>query len=57
MRQLVWHLYYVATAVEASELRCFNQRPDFDDMSSFFPCEIDMRFNILILDMERRLQK
>ena len=34
-----------------------DQGLDFDDMLSFFPWEIDDAFNILILDMERRLQK
>jgi hypothetical protein len=24
MRQIVWHLQYVDTAVEGSELRCYN---------------------------------
>ena len=24
-----------------------NQGPDFDDMSSFFPCKIEVQFNIL----------
>ena len=30
------------------------QGPDFDDMSSFFPCEIDdaIQYTLLILDME-----
>ena len=34
-----------------------HQGPDFDDMSSFSPCEIEMQYNILILDVEHRLQK
>ena len=34
------------------------QGPDSDDMSSFFPCEIDDAIQyISVLDMERKLQK
>ena len=28
VRQLVWHLYYVDTAVEGSELYCYNTEGD-----------------------------
>ena len=36
---------------------CYKQDPDFDDMSSFFPCEIEDAIQYIILNMERRLKK
>ena len=37
--------------------KCDDQGTDFDDMSSFFPCEIDDAIQILILDMEAQAPK
>jgi len=32
---------YLIIQYQVLHIECNNQSPDFDDMSSFFPCEID----------------
>ena len=41
VRQLVCHLY-VDTAVEGSELYCYNQGPDFDDLKILWKLSIKL---------------
>ena len=38
VRQLVWHLYYVYTAVEGSELYCYNTEGDRNSVVSQALC-------------------
>jgi hypothetical protein len=40
--QLVWHLYYVNTAVESSELYCYNTEGDINSVVSQASCKMEV---------------
>ena len=42
VRQLVWHFWYVYTAVEDSEFYCYNKEGDRNSIGSQALCRMDM---------------
>jgi hypothetical protein len=42
VHQLVWHLWYVATAIEGSELYCYNTDGDGNSVVSQALCKMDV---------------
>jgi hypothetical protein len=42
VRQLVWHLWYVGTAVEDSEVYCYNTKGDRNLVISQASCRMDV---------------
>ena len=40
--QLVWHLKYIDTAIEGSELYCYNTEDDINSLVSQASCRIDL---------------
>ena len=51
VRQLVWHLQYVDTVVEGSELHCYNIEGDRNSVVSEASCRMDV--TQLELDMSK----
>jgi hypothetical protein len=42
VRQIVWHLLYVDSAVEGSEIYCYNTEGDRNPVLSQVSCRIDV---------------
>jgi hypothetical protein len=53
--QLVWHLY-VNTAVEGSDLYCYNSEGDRNSILSPVPCRMDVTTKTACLHQNNRLQ-
>ena len=49
MRQQVWHLHYVDTAVEDSEVYCYNKEGDRNSVVSQASCRMDDSYFIIVL--------
>ena len=55
MRQLLWHLYYIDTAIESSELYCYNTEGDIHSVVSQASCK--MGRPLLELQAEAGIEK